>query len=143
MEPVRGADPLPAWASCLPEPGVAQALYTALAGEAGSVESAVQALSGRSQQAEASDKQQRETLLKVHQRLVELAEERGTPYGAAFEAYMLHAGGRCGGGGKGSFGCLCTSCRCIMQMLRPCRELLLDGSATMSSTPSLTHLPLT
>lgn len=94
MEPVRGADPLPAWASCLPEPVLAQALYTALAGEAGSVESAVQALSGRSQQGEASDKQQRETLLRVHQRLVELAEERGTPYGAAFEAYMLHAGAR-------------------------------------------------
>lgn len=96
MEPVRGADPLPAWASCLPEPGAAQALFAALAEEAGSVESAVQALSGRSQQGEASDKQQREALLKVHQRLVELAEERGTAYGAAFEAYMLHAGARCG-----------------------------------------------
>lgn len=114
MEPVRGADPLPAWASCLPEPVLAQALYTALAGEAGSVESAVQALSGRSQQGEASDKQQRETLLRVHQRLVELAEERGTPYGAAFEAYMLHAGARCGtAAGNRGLCWPCAGCLCI------------------------------
>lgn len=94
-EPVRGEPalpPLPAWATCLPD------LQTALEARGedwSSVEAAVEALSGRSQRAgEASDNQQREALLMVNQRLLELGEARGTPYSAAFEAYMLHVGGR-------------------------------------------------
>jgi hypothetical protein len=75
------------------------ATHKELAGEWAPVEAAVEAMSGRSQQpSDSTEKQQREALLKVHQRLVELGQERGTAYGAAFEAYMLHAGGRYAGG---------------------------------------------
>lgn len=96
MEPVRGEPPLPAWASSLPEADSATAVWAALQGEWGPVEAAVEALSGKSgqQAGEASEKQQREALLRVHQRLVELGTARGTAYAAAFEAYMLHAAGR-------------------------------------------------
>ena len=74
------------------------ATHKDLAGEWAAVEAAVEAMSGRSQQpTDSTEKQQREALLKVHQRLVELGQQRGTAYGAAFEAYMLHAGGRYAG----------------------------------------------
>lgn len=90
LEPVRGVEPpLPAWARSLPAPDAALTAWQALRREWEPVEAAVVAMAGRGEQ-----KQQREALLKVHQRLVELGQARGTPYATAFEAYMLHAGGR-------------------------------------------------
>ena len=95
----QGGEAPPAWAQCLPDSETAIRTYEELRGEWGPVEAAVDAMCGRSTGAgEPSEKQQREALLKVHQRLLELGQKRGTAYGAAFEAYMLHAGGRCGAG---------------------------------------------
>jgi hypothetical protein len=88
---------IPLWAQSLPDSGAAVDTWQQLRGAWQPVEAAVDAMAGRSKAgAESTEKTQREALLKVHQRLVELAEERGTAYGSAFEAYMLHAGARCG-----------------------------------------------
>lgn len=94
-EPVRGEPPLPAWAQSLPDPGAAIATWEQLKGSWEPLAAAVDVMSGRSKPGAAESTQQREALLKVNQRLVELSQERGTAYSAAFEAYMLHAGGRC------------------------------------------------
>jgi hypothetical protein len=90
------APPLPAWVAYLPDLEGAAATHGRLEGEWGALEAAVEAMAGRSQQA--GETAQREALLRVHQRLSELGGA-GTPYGAAFEAYMLHAGARCARGG--------------------------------------------
>lgn len=104
MQP-RGEPPLPAWAQCLPDAEAAVATWKQLKGAWEPVEASLHAMSGRSRPgAESTEKQQREALLKVHQRLVELVQDRGTAYGSAFEAYCLHAGGRCGRAGAELFG---------------------------------------
>lgn len=112
-----GQPPAPAWAACLPQAEDAVAAWRELEAEWGPVEAAVDAMSGRSQ-GEQTEKAQREALLRVHQRLVDLGQERGTAYPRAFEAYMLHASGRCatgGGCGVGGFGC------CLLLSAAPTR----------------------
>lgn len=98
MEPRGGAAPLPAWAACLPDPEAGTATHERLDGEWSQLEAAVEAMAGKSQQA--GETAQREALLRVHQKLTELCGD-DTSYGDAFEAYMLHAGGRCGSGRTG------------------------------------------
>lgn len=110
--PARGVEPAPpAWAQCLPAPGTAQAAWEALRDEWEPVEAAVEAMALR--HTEQTEKAQREALLRVHTRLVELSQQRGTPYATAFEAYMLHAGGRWAGGAgrRGRRDRLCSTAR--------------------------------
>ena len=116
---------MPAWAACLRDQEAAVATHKELAGEWAPVEAAVEAMSGRSQQpSDSAEKKQREALLKVHQRLVELGQQRGTAYGAAFEAYMLHAGGRYAGGagaGGGAAALLLLGCPDRIARSGPCK----------------------
>lgn len=108
MAEERPAQGPPAWVACLPNPQAAQVAWQDLQGEWGAVEEAVSLLCGRG----SGQSEQREALLKVHQRLVELGPR--APYATAFEAYMLHAGGRCGerGGGLGA-GPACRAEHCM------------------------------
>ena len=92
----RGNSAAPAWHAHLPEPQTVLETWKELSGEWGALEAAVDAMSGRERSGEHSEKQQREALLRVHQKLVELGASRGTPYPLAFAAYMLHAGSRSG-----------------------------------------------
>ncbi|KAI7840530.1 hypothetical protein COHA_005686, partial [Chlorella ohadii] len=88
MAEERPAQGPPAWVACLPNPQAAQVAWQDLQGEWGPVEEAVSLLCGRG----SGQSEQREALLKVHQRLLELGPRAA--YATAFEAYMLHAGGR-------------------------------------------------
>ena len=92
MSEERPAQGPPAWVACLPNPQAAQVAWQDLQGEWGPVEEAVSLLCGRG----SGQSEQREALLKVHQRLIELGPR--APYATAFEAYMLHTGGRCAAG---------------------------------------------
>lgn len=110
-EPARGVEAQqapPAWGQCLP--GSVLAAWELLRSE-DAVEAAVEAMSLRL--SEHSEKQQREALLKVHTRLIELSQQRGASYATAFEAYMLHAGGRWAGGAgrRGRRDRLCSTAR--------------------------------
>jgi hypothetical protein len=99
LQPVQGVEPpLPGWVACLPDPEAAKAAWELLKSEWQPLEAAVDAMAGKGGSRAGQDgleRLQREALLKVHTRLQELEQERRTPYPAAFEAYMLHAGGRC------------------------------------------------
>lgn len=109
----------PAWAAHLPESQTAVKAWKELRGEWGEQEAAFLLAMSSSRQSEHSEKQQREALLKVHQKLVELGASRGTPYPLAFAAYMLHAGSRSGAAAAATGPSACGCCLPSLPRLWP------------------------
>lgn len=92
---MASAGQAPAWAAFLPDQQALQAFAQLEEATWAPVSTAVVALGGSGSRS--GEPSGREALLRVHQTLTEVAgqlDRHEQPYARAFEAYMLHAGGR-------------------------------------------------